>query len=319
MRISHQESTVCGRIYALAAGTAILLVSLTVVAQPTSGTVASGPFHLDYRIEGNGRPAIVIGFPTYYRRIFGDGLGSHFRLIYVDHRGSAPSPGPVSVAEFGLDKISGDIELVRSELDLGPVVIIGHSGHALLALEYAKMYPGSVSHVVMIGIAPDLSDESSALADSYWEESASAARKAALERNWADVPEDEPETYPGESFIRSYVRNGPMAWYDYEFDSTPLWEGVEVNMAMFNHVWGKLLAELDVSAGLADLKRPVFLALGKYDYLVAPPASWDPVKPAFKDLTIKIYEKSGHTPQFEEAALFNADLLEWIDRTAPGN
>ena len=117
---------------------------------------------------------------------------------------------------------------------------------------------------------------------------------------------------PEDAFIRSYVRNGALAWYDPYYDSTPLWEGIEINIHMFSHVWGKLFAEIDITAGLKSLDIPVLLVLGRYDYLVAPPSSWEPFRSEFKDLTVRVFEKSGHTPQFEEPALFDRELLSWI-------
>ena len=283
---------------------------------PERGTIESGKFQLDYFIEGTGTPAMVIGFPNYYSRVFSQNLRSQLRLVFVDHRGSAPSPGPVPLSEFSLDQISDDLELVRNELGLGEVVIIGHSGHALMALEYAKKYPESVSHVVMIGIAPVLGEQTSAEREKYWDKMASADRKATLDANWEGIPEDAPpESYPGQNFIASYVRDGPMAWYDQEFDSTPLWKGVEVNMDMFNHVWGTLFSEIDITQGLNELERPVFLALGRYDFLVAPPSSWNPFRPLFKRLTLQVFEMSGHTPQYEEANLFDSELLTWLGET----
>ena len=56
---------------------------------------------------------------------------------------------------------------------------------------------------------------------------------------------------------------------------------------------------------------PVFLGLGRYDYLVAPPRSWNS-RQNFRNLTISVFEKSGHTPQFEEAKLFDQELLQWL-------
>jgi proline iminopeptidase len=283
---------------------------------PEKGTIESGKFQLDYFIEGTGGPAIVIGFPNYYSRIFSQNLRSQFRIVFVDHRGSAPSPGSVPLSEFSLDRISDDLELVRNELGLGEVVIIGHSGQALMALEYAKKYPESVSHVVMIGIAPVLGEQTSAEREKYWDKMASADRRATLDANWEGIPENEPpDSYPGQNFIAAYVRNGPRAWYDPDFDSTPLWKGVELNMDMFNHVWGTLFSEIDISQGLNELERPVFLALGRYDFLVAPPSSWNPLKPHFQNLTLQVFEVSGHTPQYEEANLFDSELLNWLGET----
>ena len=282
-----------------------------------SGTIESGQFDLEYRIEGAGTPAIVIGFPNYYGRVFSTNLRSQLRFVFVDHRGSAPSPGAVPLSEYSLEQISDDIELVRTELNLGPVVIIGHSAHALMALEYGKKYPESVSRVVMIGIAPDLSDESNLEAEEYWEKMATAERKAALDSNWEGVLQEEPEeSYPGENFINTYVRNGPMAWYDHKFDSTPLWKGVDANMEMLGHVSGTLLAEIDITKGLEEFDRPVFLALGKYDFLVAQPSSWNRIKSKFNDLTIRVFDESRHTPQYEQAELFDSELLNWIQGSA---
>lgn len=181
----------------------------------------------------------------------------------------------------------------------------------------ASRHPESVSHVVMIGVGPDLSDERRPESEKYWERLASAGRKAASDRNWEGVPEQEsPESYPGESVVKTYARNGPLAWYDYEFDSTPLWKGIEINMDMFDHVSGTLVAEIDITKSLEALDRPVFLALGKYDFLAAPPSSWDRVKPAFKDLTIRIFGENGHTPRYEQADLFDSELPGWMQESA---
>ena len=64
-----------------------------------NGVVPSGLFKLQYRIEGEGTPAIVIGFPNYYARVFSQDLRSHLRLVFVDHRGSAASPGKVETEQ----------------------------------------------------------------------------------------------------------------------------------------------------------------------------------------------------------------------------
>jgi len=219
----------------------------------------------------------------------------------------------VDTAEFALDTLVDDIERARQELGLGRVAVLGHSGHALMALEYAKKYPAHVSHVIMISMAPDLSATSAAAAERYWQESVSPEHKAAMEENLRRLPDETLAQLPlQERFIRSYVRNGPRLWYDPRFDSSPLWEGVEVNLDMIDHVWGRVFRDIDITQGLATFDRPVFLALGRYDFLVAPPSAWDALRPQFHDLTVRVFERSGHTPQYEEAALFDAELVRWM-------
>ncbi|MCI0696835.1 alpha/beta hydrolase, partial [candidate division KSB1 bacterium] len=228
--------------------------------------------------------------------------------------GFAPSPGHVDTTAFALDRLVDDIERARQELGLGRIAVIGHSAHAFMALEYAKKYPANVSHVIMIGIGPDLSAASAEAAERYWQESVSPERKAALQDNLRRLPNEElAKLPPGERFIRRYIRNGPRIWYAPRFDSSPLWVGVEINMEMVGYVWGKVFRDIDITQGLSTFNHPVFLALGRYDFIAAPPCSWDPIRPKFRNLTVRVFERSGHTPQYEEPELFDAELLRWIE------
>lgn len=279
-----------------------------------SGIIPVDQFKLHYKIEGQGKPAIVIGSSIYYPRTFSKELRKQIKFVFLDHRGFAPSPGKVDTTAFALDKILMDIERTRQQLNLGQIMIIGHSGHSFMALEYAKKYPEHVTVVVLIGIAPDLSEASAKLSVQTWQESVDPIRKAAIAENIRRFPDEKlAQLSPSEAFVQSYVRNGPYAWYDPHFDSSPFWEGVEANTDMFNYMWGRVFRDIDITKGLDNFHKPVFLALGRYDYLVAPPASWDPIRPKFHDLTIRVFEKSGHTPQYEQAALFDKELLKWLD------
>ena len=42
------------------------------------------------------------------------------------------------------------------------------------------------------------------------------------------------------------------------------------------------------------------------------PSFWDPFRPKFHDLTVRVFERSGHWPHYEEAALFDGELLGWM-------
>lgn len=273
--------------------------------KPDTGCINAEKFCLRYTIEGTGLPAMVIGSSLYYPRAFSQNLRKHLRMVFLDHRGFAPSPGPMDSSTFALDILVDDMERARQELGLGRIVVIGHSGHAYMALEYAKKYPGNVSHVVMIGISPDLSAASRQAAERYWQEAATPGRKAILQQNVGRLPDEKLAHLPaGQRFIQNYIRNGARTWYDAEFDATPLWAGVDINMDMFNYVWGRVFRDIDVTKGLETFDRPVFLALGRYDFLIAPPADWDPIKPKFRNLTVHVFERSGHTPQYGRSCPF---------------
>ncbi|MBO9542122.1 alpha/beta hydrolase [bacterium] len=277
------------------------------------GLVESDGFQLRYVIEGEGQPALVIGSAVYYPRTFSEQLRRHLRLVFVDHRGFAPGSTTTDTAAFSLDRLIEDVERVRQQLGLERMIVIGHSGHAFMALEYAKRYPEHVSHVVLIGAGPDYGEANSKAADRYFEDLVDAPRRAALERNLALLPA-ELEAAPERRFITFCIRLGARSWFDPDFDAAPLWEDVEVNMAMFDHVWGTVFRDIDITRGLETFDRPVFLGLGLYDFLVPPHYTWSPIRAKFKDLTVRLFAKSGHTPQLEEPEAFDTALLEWLAR-----
>lgn len=279
------------------------------------GTIQSGVFELAYRIEGSGRAALVIGSSIYYPRTFSAELRQSLKLVFVDHRGFARATGPTSPADYELATVLDDIELVRQRLGLGEVIIVGHSGHAYLALEYAKRYPQNVTQVVLIAAGPSQSVAHLELAEQNWQEAVCAERKSKLEADLRDLG-GELAAAPERRFITFCIRLGARSWYDPSFDASPLWADVSVNMDGIDYLWGEAFRDLDIREGLRELKVPVFLALGRFDYLVAPYGAWHPYRPHFHDLTVRVFDRSSHTPQLEESQLFDDELLGWLNKSS---
>jgi proline iminopeptidase len=48
---------------------------------------------------------------------------------------------------------------------------------------------------------------------------------------------------------------GPKSWFDYRYDATALWEGIEVNMTLFDFVWGEVFRAIDEEEKLRSLFR----------------------------------------------------------------
>jgi proline iminopeptidase len=165
----------------------------------------------------------------------------------------------------------------------------------------------------MITISPSLSLEHQHAAALYWQDLASDERKAAhnayLQRCSDEVLN---QLDPAERFIKEYLRNTAKFWYDFETDASFFWENVTMNMVILNHIWGTVFRDIDITEGLADFNKPVFLAMGLYDFALAPFTAWYPIRDKFKHLDLFIFEKSGHVPQWEEAELFDEHLLRWL-------
>ncbi len=279
-----------------------------------AGAIDIGPFKLRYRKEGTGVPIMIIGSSIYYPPTFSPDLRKHLQFIFVDHKGFVLPTSEVDNTAFELNVLVDDVERIRQALNLKRMIVLGHSGNSFIALEYAKKYPQHVSHVVMIGISPNLSPANKAAAEQYWQDSVSPKRKATMERNMQQCSDEQLAQLPADQrFMQRYLRDTPRIWYDFDFvEAKKLWDGVQLNMQMFDYVWGIIFRDIDITQGLDQLDKPVFLGLGRYDFLVAPPSAWDTVRSKFKDLTIRVFEKSGHTPQLEEPELFNRELMQWL-------
>lgn len=281
-----------------------------------TGSIDSSGFKLNYSIEGEGPTVLIPGSVLYDQRAFSKLLRKHLRLIFLDHRGFVPPPGTeITNSAFDLDVLLEDIETARSHLGLENFFILGHSGHGFLAIEYAKKFPGNINGVIMVASAPNNSDARRKISTDAFEKNASITRKEISEKNMSELP-GKLAADPEKRFMHFLLAAAPQSWYDPLFDATYLWKDVYTNMHAIDHIWGEVFRDIDITQGLDLLKKPVLLLLGKYDYLTGPPEVWDEIKNKFSDLTIKLFEKSAHCPQLEEAELFNNELLKWISALA---
>lgn len=102
-------------------------------------SVISDGFELNYCIKGQGTPILVVGSSVYYPRLFSENLYKKFQFIFLDHRGFVAPPRTLTPEDYTLDKVLDDIEIARQSLNLEDFIVLGHSGHAFMALEYAKI------------------------------------------------------------------------------------------------------------------------------------------------------------------------------------
>jgi proline iminopeptidase len=275
-----------------------------------SEIVTADGIKLRYVVEGRGVPCVVVN-GGFYQRVYSKELRKHLNLIFLDFRHGRESDPPAKVDYITLDTLVDDIDQVRKALGFDRIAVMGHSLPSLIALEYARKYPEHTSNVILIGSPPFmiLPKESEA----FWESDASEARKLANKRNLERITdEDLKKASPGNVWKLQFVRTGARFWYDPSYDSSWMLEGIAPNMNFMPHVAG-LLRDYDVGKRMPHVTTPVFLALGRYDYLV-PYHTWDGRKDSFPNLSYNLFEKSGHYPMFEEHALFDQKLTQWITK-----
>jgi proline iminopeptidase len=261
-------------------------------------------------VEGSGIPCIVVN-GVHYQRVFSKDLRRRLKLVFVDFRHSSETEAAAKLDDIALDTLLDDIDQVRKALGFDRVAVMGHSLPSLIALEYARKYPEHTSHLILIGSPPYMIMPKEQ--EAFWESDASEARKSADKHNLERITdEDLKKAAPGTAWKLMFVRNGAHYWYDPSYDSSWMLEGIALNMNLMPRVAG-LFRDYDFGKRAPRTTVPIFLAQGRYDYLV-PYHTWDGRKDSFPNLSYNLFEKSGHYPMFEEPALFEKKLFEWMKR-----
>lgn len=279
----------------------------------SSGEVNVKGVALRYLCEGSGLPALVIGSAIYYPRIFSRQLRKSLRLIFMDVRHFAKRAAVPDLDKLSLETYLDDIEQVRAQLELDRVVLIGHSHHGNLALEYAKKYPMRVSHVVLIGSPPVNVSATVKAAQMYWTSHASEERKSTLKarRSAARAEQLTDQITPEQAYVSDYVADGPKYWFDMNYDAAALWQGVPVNMELIAVFRSFFSDNYELAWDPEKLTAPILVMMGEYDYAV-PPTLWTDEQKARTNLTFHLFEHSSHTPPLEEPAAFERVLLNWL-------
>ena len=278
----------------------------------TAGSfVESGGYRLNCVVEGEGTPTLVIGSSVYYPRVFSSNLRKSLRLAFCDHRGFAMKVRERSAASIDMSVLLKDVELVREQLGWERFVLIGHSGHSNIALEYARRYPERVTHLVLLNAGPNNGTANMEALERDWSELVAPERQALWRANVDRLPAAI-EADPARRFVLFMLAMGPRSWYRYDFDAAHLWDGVPVNLEIVDHMWGVIFRDIDIAPALRELRMPVYLGLGTHDYLVPPARTWEPLRSLVRDLTVRIFDRSGHAPMLEVPELFDSDLLAWL-------
>lgn len=263
---------------------------------------------LFYSTRGAGFPCIVpciLGTKP-YEQMTPSPLTDHFRFVYVDLRGGGKSTG--NPADLTFDVLASDLEAVRTALGVERVAVLGYSIVGVLAIEYGRRCPGSVSHVILAGTPPtgDVAEMVKAGA-AFFEADGSEERKAILKENYAKLP-------PGTPPTQAVFAQTPMRFFDPRFDALPLFAEADFKPKLFEHVLGPLTSTWNVTADLESLRIPILVAHGRYDY-VSPYTMWDGIVAALPDATLHLFERSGHQTFFEEPERFLEVARAWMARS----
>ena len=105
---------------------------------------------------GSGEPLILLaggpGLNAIYMESIWKNLSLNYRCIVLDQRGTGKSILPkVDSISLTMQNYIRDLEVLREELKLDKITLIGHSWGGMLAMEYAAKYPEKLERLILLG------------------------------------------------------------------------------------------------------------------------------------------------------------------------
>lgn len=174
----------------LALGAAIAVCPLIGISQRHSGQLSSGEHYIDlgdvrlhYTVAGSGPLLIVCspgwGISARYLELGLVPLEAHFKLLFIDTRGSGKSSRPADETKMSGAEMADDIEHLRAALGLKRISLLGHSDSGSIALDFAERYPTSTEKLLFV--------DGEKLGDSVEDKEEDAERKSLIEAASTDI------------------------------------------------------------------------------------------------------------------------------------
>jgi proline iminopeptidase len=116
--------------------------------------MTSDSVKLYVKVQGKGTPCLYLhGGPAagsyFLDTLFGGFLEQHFKMIYIDQRGSCRSSSPKD-KNYSMDRMIKDFEEVRQSLGIVNWITLGHSFGGILQMGYVQKCPNVINGMIMI-------------------------------------------------------------------------------------------------------------------------------------------------------------------------
>lgn len=216
-------------------------------------------------------------------------LPKHWHTIAVSLRGHGESDRP---PHYTLADIAGDVALLAETLRLEPMVVVGHSMGAAVAMQLAIHRPDLVRALVGIGAFASFGDKPGLL--DY--------RQTEIEALRDPIPE---------RVAREFQESTLAGPFDAAMLEMMVRESRKVPARVWRAAFDGLLAD-SFCAGLPTLAMPVLLLWGSADAFV-PRADCDTLRSLLPAAELQVYDGAGHALHWEQPMRVAHDLQRFID------
>ncbi|PWC07696.1 alpha/beta fold hydrolase [Mycetocola zhujimingii] len=263
-----------------------------------------GPEGAPVIITHHGAPGL--GSRAEPRASFGR-LADEYRVVVFDARGSGQSEG---AGPYTHEQWAADIEGLREWIGAEKIVMAGGSYGGFMAMEYAIRYPDRVSALVLRDTAADNSHSELA------RENALATDRVTIDMEKFDRI-DFGQVRDNDDLRDCWREILPL--YDFDYDPAAVERKVEATPYRFeahNFAFAHNLPGWDIKPDLVKITAPTLITVGRTDW-ITPVSCSETIDNLIPDSTLVIFEKSGHSPQIEEAEAWTTHVRNFLHRVFP--
>jgi non-heme chloroperoxidase len=211
------------------------------------------------------------------------------RALAVDLRGFGDSDRPPD--GYSITDLAADIVALLDALGTTRVVLVGHSFGSFVARQVAIGSPDRVAALVLIGTGFSTVNEVT----------------RGLQQSLRELPDPIPVTFAREFQWSTIHHPIPPAFFDRLLN-----ESLKLPPRLWRELIDRMI-DYDATAELSRISAPTLLLWGRQDaifsredqerFLIASPGS-----------QLKVYEDTGHCPNWERPELVAADIAGFVDR-----
>ena len=234
-------------------------------------------------------------------------LSDEFPSLVFDARGSGQSEG---LPPFSHEQWAADIDALREWAGAEQVIMAGGSYGGFMAMEYATRCPDRVRALVLRDTSPDNSHEEKALANALASSRVEIDREK-LDRIFAGTVRDDDD-------LRDCWRE-ILPLYDYHYDPDAVERKVEATPYRYeahNYAFQVNIPNYDLKPVLPQVTAPTLITVGRTDW-ITPVECSEMIARLIPGSRLVIFEKSGHSPQIEEAQAWTETVREFLAEVCP--
>jgi proline iminopeptidase len=225
-----------------------------------------------------------------------------FRVIVFDARGSGASEGN---PPFSHEQWVADVDGLREWAGVERFVMAGGSYGGFISMEYAIRHPSRVRALVLRDTSADHENDKAARAN--------ALSSPRVEIDVAKFDRINDGLVRDDDDLRDCWRE-ILPLYDHVYDPAKVIEKVEATPYRYqthNYAFSVNIPNYDIKDQLHKITCPTLVTVGRDDW-ITPVASSEVIASLIPDARLVVFEKSGHSPQVEEAELWRQTVRDFL-------